>query len=80
MYPVRLKVDAIDRVGLLHDMDYERHPDMDDTENGHPRTELRYFEEHDYPPELIQAVRAVVHGGETPARAFEMYNTLRNEI
>lgn len=44
--------------GLLHDMDYERHPDMDDTENGHPRTALRYFEEHDYPPELIQAVRA----------------------
>ena len=23
--------------GLLHDLDYERHPDMDDAENGHPR-------------------------------------------
>lgn len=44
--------------GLLHDMDYERYPDMDDTENGHPRTALRYFEENDYPPALIQAVRA----------------------
>ena len=44
--------------GLLHDMDYERFPDMDDTEHGHPRTELRYFEENDYPPEFIQAVRA----------------------
>jgi hypothetical protein len=26
---------------------------------------------------MIQAVRAVVHGGETPARAFELYRTLR---
>lgn len=44
--------------GLLHDVDYERFPDMDDTENGHPRFSLRYFEENDYPAELIQAVRA----------------------
>lgn len=44
--------------GLLHDVDYERHPDMDDEVNGHPRTALRYFEEKEYPPELIQAVRA----------------------
>ncbi len=44
--------------GLLHDMDYERYPDMDDTENGHPRTELRLFREAGYPPELIHAVEA----------------------
>jgi putative nucleotidyltransferase with HDIG domain len=44
--------------GLLHDMDYERFPDMDDTENGHPRTELRLFREAGYPPELIHAVEA----------------------
>ncbi len=44
--------------GLLHDMDYERFADMDDTENGHPRTALRYFEKNGYPPELLQAVRA----------------------
>ncbi|MEZ4713708.1 MAG: HDIG domain-containing protein [Caldilineaceae bacterium] len=44
--------------GLLHDLDYERFPDMDDTENGHPRTELRLFETQNYPPELVQAVRA----------------------
>ena len=42
--------------GLLHDLDYERFPDMDDTENGHPRTELRLFRDLDYPPELIHAV------------------------
>lgn len=32
----------------------------------------------DAPSAMIQAVRAVVHDGETPARAFEMYNTLKN--
>jgi putative nucleotidyltransferase with HDIG domain len=44
--------------GLLHDLDYERHPNMDDQENGHPRTELRLFRERGYPPELIHAVEA----------------------
>ena len=44
--------------GLLHDLDYERFSDMDDVENGHPRTELRLFAEQEYPPALIQAVRA----------------------
>ena len=41
--------------GLLHDMDYEKHPDMD-TEDGHPRTALRVLEELGYPPELVRAV------------------------
>ena len=31
---------------------------MDDTENGHPRTELRLFREQNYPAELIHAVEA----------------------
>lgn len=44
--------------GLLHDLDYERFPDMDDQVNGHPRTELRLFRERGYPPELIHAVEA----------------------
>lgn len=44
--------------GLLHDLDYERHPDMDDTENGHPRTELRLFRERNYPEPLVHAVEA----------------------
>jgi putative nucleotidyltransferase with HDIG domain len=44
--------------GLLHDLDYERHPDMDDQENGHPRTELRLFRERNYPQALIHAVEA----------------------
>ena len=41
---------------LVHDLDFERFPDMDDRVNGHPRTALRLLSELDYPPELIQAV------------------------
>lgn len=44
--------------GLLHDLDYERFPDMEDTENGHPRTVLRLFRDRGYDPALIQAVEA----------------------
>jgi putative nucleotidyltransferase with HDIG domain len=39
--------------GLLHDLDYERYPDLD---TGHPRMALELFEKRDYPPELIEAV------------------------
>jgi putative nucleotidyltransferase with HDIG domain len=42
--------------GLVHDLDYERHPDLDDTENGHPRTALRLLEELEWPREVIDAV------------------------
>jgi putative nucleotidyltransferase with HDIG domain len=42
--------------GLLHDLDYERHPDLDDTEAGHPRTALRVLEQEGYPPELVRGV------------------------
>jgi putative nucleotidyltransferase with HDIG domain len=41
--------------GLLHDMDYERHPDMD-APDGHPRTALKVLEELDYPPEVVRAI------------------------
>jgi putative nucleotidyltransferase with HDIG domain len=41
---------------LLHDLDFERFPDMDDPVSGHPRTALRLFRERNYPPDLIQAV------------------------
>jgi putative nucleotidyltransferase with HDIG domain len=42
--------------GLLHDADYERFPDMDDTENGHPRTILKYLKERDADPEIVDAI------------------------
>ena len=44
--------------GLLHDLDYDRFPDMEDEENGHPRSALRLFREQEYPPEFIQAIEA----------------------
>ncbi len=42
--------------GLLHDLDYERHPDVDDPVAGHPRTALIELRRLGYPEELIRAV------------------------
>jgi putative nucleotidyltransferase with HDIG domain len=39
--------------GLLHDLDYERYPSLED---GHPRHALRELEAQGYPPELVRAV------------------------
>ena len=40
-------------VGLLHDLDYERHPSPED---GHPRIAMRHLEEMGQPPEVIRAI------------------------
>ena len=42
--------------GLLHDADYERFGDMDDTEHGHPRSIMAELERRDAPPELVRAI------------------------
>jgi putative nucleotidyltransferase with HDIG domain len=42
--------------GLLHDADYERFPDMDDAEKGHPRTIMAELERRDAPPEMVRAI------------------------
>jgi putative nucleotidyltransferase with HDIG domain len=39
--------------GLVHDLDYERYPDLD---TGHPRHALKELEERGYPQEVIDAV------------------------
>lgn len=39
--------------GLLHDLDYERYPDL---ETGHPRMALAELEARACPPELVRAV------------------------
>jgi putative nucleotidyltransferase with HDIG domain len=39
--------------GLLHDLDYERYPNLED---GHPRYALRELEARGYPPELVRAI------------------------
>ncbi len=44
--------------GLLHDADYERFPDMDDTEKGHPRSIIAELERRDAPPEMVRAIAA----------------------
>ena len=39
--------------GLVHDLDYERYPDL---ETGHPRFALEELKQRDYPQEVIDAV------------------------
>jgi len=41
--------------GLLHDADYERHPDP---ETGHPRLIIAELERRDAPPEMVRAIAA----------------------
>jgi putative nucleotidyltransferase with HDIG domain len=41
--------------GLLHDADYERHPDMS-ADGGHPRTIIAELRRRDAPPEMIDAI------------------------
>lgn len=42
--------------GLLHDLDFDKHPDL------HPAESLRWFKEWDYPEDLIHAVEAHAYG------------------
>ncbi len=46
-------VDLWGLTGLLHDLDYERYPNLED---GHPRYAVRELEERGYPSELVRAV------------------------
>jgi putative nucleotidyltransferase with HDIG domain len=39
--------------GLLHDLDYERYPDLSD---GHPRYAVKELDAQGYPPELVRAI------------------------
>jgi putative nucleotidyltransferase with HDIG domain len=41
------------QTGLLHDLDYERYPSLED---GHPRYALKELEERGYPAELVRGV------------------------
>ena len=60
--------------GLLHDLDYERHPDMD-LPTGHPRTALALFREREYPDDLIDAVAGHADFMEVP-RETQLAKTL----
>jgi putative nucleotidyltransferase with HDIG domain len=57
---------------LVHDLDYERYPDL---ETGHPRHALEELEKRGYPPEVIDAVAGHADFLEVP-RETRMAKTL----
>ena len=61
--------------GLVHDLDYERFPDLDDAEDGHPRSALRLLAELDWPRDVIDAVAGHATFLEVP-RETQMAKTL----
>jgi putative nucleotidyltransferase with HDIG domain len=58
--------------GLIHDLDYERFPDL---ETGHPRIALAELEKRDYPQDVIDAVAGHAEYLEVP-RETRMAKTL----
>ncbi|MEK6277467.1 MAG: HDIG domain-containing metalloprotein, partial [Actinomycetota bacterium] len=64
--------DAYAVTGLVHDLDYERYPDLD---TGHPRYALKELEERGYPQEIIDAVAGHADFLEVP-RETRMAKTL----
>ena len=58
--------------GLVHDLDYERFPDL---ETGHPRIALAELEKRDYPQDVIDAVAGHAEFLEVP-RETRMAKTL----
>jgi len=59
-------------VGMLHDLDYERHPDL---ETGHPRVALQELEKQGFSPEFVRAVASHADFLEVP-RESPMEKTL----
>jgi putative nucleotidyltransferase with HDIG domain len=57
---------------LVHDMDYERYPDLD---TGHPRYAIKELERLDYPRDVIDAVAGHAEFLEVP-RETQMAKTL----
>jgi putative nucleotidyltransferase with HDIG domain len=59
-------------VGMLHDLDYEKHPDL---ETGHPRVALKELEKQGFSPEFVRAVASHADFLEVP-RETAMEKTL----
>ena len=59
-------------VGMLHDLDYERHPDP---ETGHPRYALKELERRGFPSDMIRAIASHADYLEVP-RETPMEKTL----
>ncbi|MGH2960692.1 MAG: HD domain-containing protein [Solirubrobacterales bacterium] len=58
--------------GIVHDLDYERHPDLD---TGHPRIALEELRERGYPEDVIDAVAGHAEFLDVP-RETQMAKTL----
>lgn len=58
--------------GLVHDLDYERHPDLD---TGHPRYAIEELKRLGYPPEVVDAVAGHADFMEVP-RETQLAKTL----
>jgi putative nucleotidyltransferase with HDIG domain len=53
--------------GLLHDLDYERYPSLED---GHPRYAIKELEQRGYPPEVVRAVASHADFMEVPRESL----------
>src|ERR671910_420614 len=58
--------------GMVHDLDYERHPDLD---TGHPRIALEELRKRDYPDDVVEAVAGHAEFLDVP-RETQMAKTL----
>ncbi|MCC6792491.1 MAG: HDIG domain-containing protein [Thermomicrobiales bacterium] len=50
--------DLWEAVALLHDMDYERHPNLELSETGHPFVGVAYLRQHGWGEEVCRAILA----------------------
>jgi putative nucleotidyltransferase with HDIG domain len=53
--------------GLLHDLDYERHPDL---ETGHPRIALEELERRGFPADVVRAIASHADYLEVPRESL----------
>jgi putative nucleotidyltransferase with HDIG domain len=70
-------VDLWEAVGLLHDMDYERHPNLErSSTEGHPFVGVKWLRENDWSEEVCRAILSHAdYSGVSPEKALE--KTLR---
>lgn len=61
--------------GLLHDFDYERWPNPDLDETGHPYTGVKILREKGYPEEMLEAIMGHAEYSGTP-RTTQLAKTL----
>ena len=50
------EADIWEATGILHDMDYERHPSLEVAENAHPFVGVRWLREHGWSEEICRAI------------------------